>query len=81
MARGSGFTRRMSCNRFGLPTGARATAIQAFGGAGFTQEYDVQLYYKRLLSTQMTLGCSQTWLEELATLVIDNEAPPIVPEH
>ena len=58
-----------------------ASAIQVFGGAGFTWEYDIQLYYKRLLSTQMTLGCAQTWLEELATLVIDQEAPPIVPEH
>jgi len=58
-----------------------ANAIQVFGGAGFTWEYDVQLYYKRLLSLQMTWGGSELWLEELATLVIDRDAPPIVAEH
>jgi alkylation response protein AidB-like acyl-CoA dehydrogenase len=54
-----------------------ANAIQIFGGAGFTWEYDIQLYYKRLLSTQMTWGGSEVWLEELATLVIDRDAPPL----
>lgn len=54
-----------------------ASAIQIFGGAGFTWEYDIQLYYKRLLSAQMTWGASEVWLEELATLVIDRDAPPI----
>lgn len=54
-----------------------ANAIQIFGGAGFTWEYDIQLYYKRLLSTQMTWGGSEVWLEQLATLVIDRDAPPI----
>jgi alkylation response protein AidB-like acyl-CoA dehydrogenase len=54
-----------------------ANAIQIFGGAGFTWEYDIQLYYKRLLSTQMTWGGSEVWLEELAKLVIDHDAPPI----
>lgn len=48
-----------------------ASAIQIFGGAGFTWEYDIQLYYKRLLSAQMTWGGSDVWLEELAQLVID----------
>jgi acyl-CoA dehydrogenase len=57
-----------------------ANAIQIFGGAGFTWEYDIQLYYKRLLSTQMTWGGSGIWLEELATLVVDGEAPPITIE-
>jgi alkylation response protein AidB-like acyl-CoA dehydrogenase len=57
-----------------------ANAIQIFGGAGFTWEYDIQLYYKRLLSTQMTWGGSEVWLEELATLVIDRDAPPITIE-
>lgn len=55
-------------------------AIQIFGGAGFTWEYDIQLYYKRLLSLQVTWGNSEVWLEELATLVIDAEAPPITAE-
>jgi len=58
-----------------------ANAIQIFGGAGFTWEYDIQLFYKRLLSLQMTWGNSEVWLEELATLVIDVEAPPITAEH
>jgi len=57
-----------------------ANAIQIFGGAGFTWEYDIQLFYKRLLSLQMTWGNSEVWLEELATLVIDREAPPITAE-
>jgi alkylation response protein AidB-like acyl-CoA dehydrogenase len=58
-----------------------ANAIQVFGGAGFTWEYDIQLFYKRLLSLQMTWGGSEVWLEELATLVIDQDAPPIVADH
>lgn len=58
-----------------------ASAIQIFGGAGFTWEYDIQLFYKRLLSLQMTWGNSEVWLEELATLVIDVEAPAITAEH
>jgi alkylation response protein AidB-like acyl-CoA dehydrogenase len=57
-----------------------ASAIQVFGGAGFTWEYDIQLYYKRLLSLQMTWGGSEVWLEELATLVIDRDGPPITVE-
>lgn len=48
-----------------------ASAIQIFGGAGFTWDYDIQLYYKRLLSTQMIWGGADIWLEELATIVID----------
>ncbi len=52
-----------------------ANAIQIYGGAGFTWEYDIQLFYKRLLSLQMTWGNSEVWLEELATLVIDAAIP------
>jgi alkylation response protein AidB-like acyl-CoA dehydrogenase len=58
-----------------------ANAIQIFGGAGFTWEYDIQLFYKRLLTLQMTWGNSEVWLEELATLVIDVEAPPLTAEY
>ncbi len=58
-----------------------ANAIQIFGGAGFTWEYDIQLFYKRLLSLQMTWGNSEVWLEELATLVVDVAAPPLTVEH
>lgn len=51
-----------------------ASAIQIFGGAGFTWEYDIQLYHKRLLSQQTLWGGAEVWLEELARLVIDGEA-------
>jgi len=57
-----------------------ADAIQVFGGMGFTWEHDIQLYYKRLLSLQLCWGGAGEWLEELATLVIDGEAPPVVPD-
>jgi alkylation response protein AidB-like acyl-CoA dehydrogenase len=71
------------CKAYAAETLAQiaANAIQIFGGAGFTWEYDIQLFYKRLLSLQMTWGNSEVWLEELATLVIDGEAPPITAEH
>lgn len=48
-----------------------AEAIQIFGGAGFTWEYDIQLYYKRLLSAELLLGNSADWLEELARIAVD----------
>jgi len=48
-----------------------ANAMQVFGGAGFTWEYDIQLYYKRLLSAELLFGNSAVWLEELATLAVD----------
>jgi alkylation response protein AidB-like acyl-CoA dehydrogenase len=47
------------------------TAIQVFGGIGFTWEHDIHLYYKRLLSVAQTLGTASDHLEELATLAID----------
>jgi len=48
-----------------------ADAVQVFGGAGFTWEYDIQLYYKRLLSAELLLGHSEIWLEELARIAVD----------
>jgi len=48
-----------------------ADTIQIFGGAGFTWEYDAQLYYKRLLSAELLLGNSSVWLEEVARMVMD----------
>jgi alkylation response protein AidB-like acyl-CoA dehydrogenase len=48
-----------------------ATAIQVFGGIGFTWEHDIHLYYKRLLSVASALGTASDHLEELATLAID----------
>jgi alkylation response protein AidB-like acyl-CoA dehydrogenase len=47
------------------------TAIQVFGGIGFTWEHDIHLYYKRLLTVAHALGTVSDHLEELATLAID----------
>ena len=47
-----------------------ADAIQIFGGAGFSWEFDAHLYYKRLLTLEQTWGGAAEWLEELATLTI-----------
>jgi acyl-CoA dehydrogenase len=48
-----------------------ATAIQVFGGIGFTWEHDIHLYYKRLLSCSLLLGTASEHLSELAHLAID----------
>jgi acyl-CoA dehydrogenase len=48
-----------------------ATAIQVFGGVGFTWENDIHLYYKRLLSCSLLLGTAPEHLAELAHLAID----------
>ena len=47
------------------------TAIQVFGGIGFTWEHDIHLFYKRLLTLSVALGTSDDHLAELATLAID----------
>ena len=47
------------------------TAIQVFGGIGFTWEHDIHLYYKRLLTLSVALGSASDHLEELARLAID----------
>jgi acyl-CoA dehydrogenase len=47
-----------------------ATAIQVFGGIGFTWEHDIHLYYKRLLSCAQMLGTANDHLAELAALVL-----------
>jgi alkylation response protein AidB-like acyl-CoA dehydrogenase len=46
------------------------SAIQVFGGIGFTWEHDIHLYYKRLLSLASTLGSADDALEELANIVL-----------
>jgi alkylation response protein AidB-like acyl-CoA dehydrogenase len=48
-----------------------ASAIQVFGGVGFTWEADVHLFYKRLLSLQQFAGGTIDQLEELAAIVLD----------
>ncbi len=47
------------------------TAIQVFGGVGFTWEHDIHLYYKRLLSLSVSLGNASEHLAELARIAID----------
>jgi alkylation response protein AidB-like acyl-CoA dehydrogenase len=47
------------------------TAIQVFGGIGFTWEHDIHLYYKRLLTLSVALGNSADHLAELAAIAID----------
>jgi alkylation response protein AidB-like acyl-CoA dehydrogenase len=47
------------------------TAIQVFGGIGFTWEHDIHLFYKRLLSQSVAFGTAGDHLEELAALAID----------
>jgi len=47
------------------------SAIQVFGGIGFTWEHDIHLYYKRLLSLSAALGNSSEHLAELAKIAID----------
>ena len=47
------------------------TAIQVFGGIGFTWEHDIHLYYKRLLSQSVAFGTASDHLEELAAIAID----------
>jgi alkylation response protein AidB-like acyl-CoA dehydrogenase len=47
------------------------TAIQVFGGIGFTWEHDIHLYYKRLLSQSVALGTANDYLDELARLAVD----------
>ena len=46
------------------------SAIQVFGGVGFTWEHDIHLYYKRLLSLASTVGTADDALEELAACVL-----------
>jgi acyl-CoA dehydrogenase len=48
-----------------------ASAIQVFGGIGFTWEHDIHLFYKRLLTLQQAYGTSSEHLEELAGLILD----------
>jgi alkylation response protein AidB-like acyl-CoA dehydrogenase len=47
------------------------SAIQVFGGIGFTWEHDIHLYFKRLLSSAYVLGAAAEHLAELAAIAID----------
>jgi alkylation response protein AidB-like acyl-CoA dehydrogenase len=48
---------------------ATATALQVFGGVGFTWEYDVHLYFKRARSSSTLLG-DASWHRELVARAI-----------
>jgi alkylation response protein AidB-like acyl-CoA dehydrogenase len=47
-----------------------ASAIQVFGGIGFTWEHDIHLFYKRLLTASIALGSTDDHLAELASLAL-----------
>ncbi|MEP1471532.1 MAG: acyl-CoA dehydrogenase family protein [Halieaceae bacterium] len=48
--------------------------IQLHGGVGITEEYDIQLYFKRAKSTESFLGNGAWHRERLATQLLDGEA-------
>ena len=47
-----------------------ASAIQVFGGVGFTWEHDIHLFYKRLLTLQQYGGPPHAHLEALAAIAL-----------
>jgi alkylation response protein AidB-like acyl-CoA dehydrogenase len=49
---------------------AGATAIQVFGGIGFTWEHDIHLFYKRILTAALSSGSADDHLAALADAVI-----------
>jgi alkylation response protein AidB-like acyl-CoA dehydrogenase len=50
-----------------------ATAIQVFGGIGFTVELDVHLYYRRLVSLSLLYGDAGHQLERVAEFAFARE--------
>jgi alkylation response protein AidB-like acyl-CoA dehydrogenase len=48
-----------------------ASAIQVFGGIGFSWEHDIHLFYKRLLTLQHDGGGTTSHLEDLAAQLLD----------
>ena len=48
-----------------------ATAIQVFGGIGYTWEHDIHLFYKRMLSCSLGLGSADDHLADLAGICLD----------
>jgi alkylation response protein AidB-like acyl-CoA dehydrogenase len=49
------------------------TGIQLHGGVGFTEEYDIQLYFKRAKSTETFLGNGAYHRERLASQLLDQQ--------
>ncbi|OBA98742.1 acyl-CoA dehydrogenase [Mycobacteriaceae bacterium 1482268.1] len=56
----------------GRLTSVGDTAIQVFGGIGFTWEHDAHLYLKRLLGWSAYLGASDRYLEEVGAHLVSN---------
>ena len=46
------------------------TAIQVFGGVGFTWEDDIHLFYKRMLSAATLIGNADQEYAELADVIL-----------
>lgn len=53
------------------------TGIQLHGGVGFTEEYDIQLYFKRAKSTETFLGNGAYHRERLARQLLDSAEAPL----
>lgn len=49
------------------------TGIQIHGGVGITEEYDIQLYFKRARATESYLGSPSQQRETLAAMLLDGE--------
>jgi alkylation response protein AidB-like acyl-CoA dehydrogenase len=49
------------------------TAIQVFGGIGYTWEHDAHLYLKRLLGWSAFLGGSDTYLQEVGKALVGHK--------
>jgi alkylation response protein AidB-like acyl-CoA dehydrogenase len=45
------------------------------GGVGITEEYDIQLYFKRARATESFLGRPSDMRESLASQLLDGAAP------
>lgn len=49
------------------------SALQLFGGVGFTAEYDIQLYFKRAKASELYLGNGAAQRELIAAMLLDSE--------
>lgn len=49
------------------------SALQMFGGVGFTAEYDIQLYFKRAKASELYLGNGAAQRELIAALLLNAE--------
>jgi alkylation response protein AidB-like acyl-CoA dehydrogenase len=55
------------------------TGIQLHGGVGITEEYDIQLYFKRARALESYLGRPDESRETIARLLLDEPAPEGAP--